>query len=215
MRVLLFGATGSAGGAVLDACLAAATVVEVRAITRRPLNDTNPKLWNIVHQSFLDFGAIREAFRGIDACLYCLGTSVTRVSKEDYQKISRDFPRAAAHMLVANSPSAAFHYISGKGTKPGSSMFWSRVKAQAEQELMDIAGAVCWRPGFIDATHSHSIPKLYKKVFPLFRVLKPFPSLYVSGTDLGNAMILATIEHLRKRVIENKEIRELAARFTP
>jgi uncharacterized protein YbjT (DUF2867 family) len=214
MRVLLFGATGSAGGVVLNACLDAMAVVEVRAITRRPLTETDYKLWNIVHTDFLNFDAIPEAFRSIDACLFCLGTSATQVSKEDYQRITRDFPRAAAYMLLANSPDAAFHYISGQGTKPRSRMFWSRVKAQTEQELMDLAGAVCWRPAFIDAPPSPSLPKIYRTVFPLLRVLKPFPSLYVSGKDLGNAMIQATTEHMRKCIIENKEIRQIAARFT-
>ena len=37
MHVLVFGATGTAGGSVLRACLGAPKVGEVRAITRRPL----------------------------------------------------------------------------------------------------------------------------------------------------------------------------------
>ncbi len=37
MKILLFGATGSAGGSVLRVCLADLAVEEVRAIVRRPL----------------------------------------------------------------------------------------------------------------------------------------------------------------------------------
>jgi nucleoside-diphosphate-sugar epimerase len=37
MKILLFGATGTVGNAVLEACVAAPVVEEVRAITRRPL----------------------------------------------------------------------------------------------------------------------------------------------------------------------------------
>jgi len=44
-------------------------------------------------------------------------------------------------------------------------------------------------------------------------VLKPFRSLYVAGEDIGRAMLEATRENLRRRVIENPEIRELAERF--
>jgi uncharacterized protein YbjT (DUF2867 family) len=37
MKILVFGATGSAGGSVLRVCLSAPAVEEVRAIVRRPL----------------------------------------------------------------------------------------------------------------------------------------------------------------------------------
>lgn len=37
MRVLVFGATGSAGGSVLNVCLEAPLIDEVQVVTRRPL----------------------------------------------------------------------------------------------------------------------------------------------------------------------------------
>jgi len=215
MKILLFGATGSAGGAVLSACLAAPNVQEVRAVLRRPLAATHAKLRSFAHSDFLDYTSVADAFYSVDACLFCLGISVTQVSKEEYVKITHDYTLAAARMLQTQSPNAAFHYISGQGTKPGSRMFWSRVKAQTEQELMDLVGADCWRPAFINAPPSRSMPKIYKAFFPLLRVLRPFHGLYVSGTDLGRAMLQATRENLRKRILENKEIRQIASRFTP
>ncbi len=215
MKFLLFGATGSAGGAVLDACLAAPIVEEVRAITRRPLMHTSSKLRTFVHKDFANYATVEEAFHNVDACLFCLGISVTRVSKEEYRTITYSYALAAAQMFKAKSPGAAFHYISGKGTNPTSRMSWSHVKAQTEHDLIELVDANCWRPGFIDTTYSPTLPKFYRIFFPLLRVFKPFPGLYVSGTDLGRAMLQATKENLRKRIIENKEIRQLAARFTP
>ena len=212
MNILLFGATGSVGHSVLDACLGAAIVDEVRAITRRPLMDTRPKLRTFVHKSFLDYSTLQEAFGSIDACLFCLGTSVTQASKEDYRKISYSFPLAAAQMLKARSPAAAFHYISGKGTSAHSRMFWSQVKAQAEQDLIALIDANCWRPAFVSAKPSANMPKYYRLVYPLGILFKPFPSLYIDGHDLGRAMLQATRENLRRRVIENREIHQIAAR---
>jgi uncharacterized protein YbjT (DUF2867 family) len=221
MNILLFGASGTAGGAVLRLCLDAAAVEEVRAITRRPLarpvGSTGVKLREIVYANYLDYTAVAEAFRAVDACLFCLGTSVTQVSKEDYVKISHDYPIAAAKLLKTESPGAAFQYISGRGTRADSTMFWSKVKGQAESELMELIGANAWRPAFIDAEPSASLSKTYRVLSPVLRpvlrLLKPFPSLYVSGEDLGKAMLQATKEKLRQRVIENPEIRELARRF--
>jgi uncharacterized protein YbjT (DUF2867 family) len=221
MRILLFGASGTAGGAVLRACLDAPAVNEVRVIVRRSFGQrfsaTGAKLREFVHTNYLDYTAVKDAFEGVDACLFCLGTSVTQVSKEDYLKISHDYPIAAAKILKAESPAAAFQYISGKGTRAESSMFWSKVKGQTENELIELIGANAWRPAFIDAEPSLSLSKTYKALWPVLgpvlRMLKPFRSLYVSGQDLGQAMIEATKENLRRRVIENPEIGELAKRF--
>jgi uncharacterized protein YbjT (DUF2867 family) len=212
MKILLFGATGSAGSAVLDACLQASVVDEVRAITRRPLMHTSSKLRTFVHKDFLDYAIVEEAFHNIDACLYCLGISITQVSKEDYRTITYSYALAAANMLQRHSPNAFFHYISGQGTNPHSRMFWAQVKGQTELDLIKLVNADCWRPAFIDAKPSSSAPKVFALAYPLLRLLKSFPTLYVLGTDLGRAMLQATIENLRGRIIENPEIRQLAAR---
>ncbi|GAC1670903.1 MAG: hypothetical protein NVS9B4_26610 [Candidatus Acidiferrum sp.] len=213
MKVLLFGASGMAGGAVLQACLRAGAVDDLRVIVRRPLRRTESKVREFVHTDYLNYAAVVEAFRGVDACLFCLGTSVMQVSKEEYEKISHDYAIAAAQTLKGESPGAAFHYITGAGTRAESKMFWSKVKGQTENELMELVEADCWRPGFIDARPSARMPKIFASVLPALRVLKPFKSLYVAGEDLGKAMLQATKENLRRRVIENAEIRELAKRF--
>jgi uncharacterized protein YbjT (DUF2867 family) len=214
MKILLFGASGMAGGAVLQACLKTPLVAELRVIVRRPLGRTESKLREFVHTDYLDYTAVTEAFRAADACLFCLGTSVTQVSKEEYVKISHDYPVAAANTLKKESPGAAFHYISGAGTNAKSRTFWSKLKGQTENELMELVEANCWRPAFIDAKPSASFPKAFALLAPALRLMKPFRSLYVAGEDIGRAMLEATRENLRRRIIENAEIRELAERFT-
>jgi uncharacterized protein YbjT (DUF2867 family) len=72
MKILLFGASGTAGGAVMQACLATPLVEELRAIGRRPLGRTDPRLREFVHANYLDYAAVADAFRGVDACLFCL-----------------------------------------------------------------------------------------------------------------------------------------------
>ncbi len=213
LKILLFGASGTAGGAVLRACLNTPVVEEVRVVVRRTLGRTEAKQREFVHTDYLDYTAVAEAFRAVDACLFCLGTSVTQVGKEEYVKISHDYPVAAARMLKKESPGAAFHYISGAGTRAESSRFWSKVKGQTENELIELVEADCWRPASIDAEPSASLPKAYAALRPALRLLRPFRSLYVAGEDLGRAMLEATREGLRRRVIENAEIRELAERF--
>jgi len=212
MKILLFGATGSAGGAALEACLEASIVDEVRVITRRPLMNTSAKLRTFVHKDFLNYSTVQEAFRSIDACLFCLGISLTQVSQEEYRTITYSYTLAAANMFKTQCPGAAFHYISGRGTRADSRMFWARVKAQTEQDLINLVDANCWRPAFIDAKPSPSLPKIFAAFYPFGRLFKGFPTLYVQGRDLGRAMLQATVEQQKRRIIENPEIREIAAR---
>jgi uncharacterized protein YbjT (DUF2867 family) len=62
MRILLFGASGTAGGAVLRACLAASSTEKSVAATAMQK----------------DGAPVADAFRAVDACLFCLGMSVTQ-----------------------------------------------------------------------------------------------------------------------------------------
>ena len=61
-------------------------------------------------------------------------------------------------------------------------------------------------------------PKLrvvYQLLRPLGRVFAPFQNLYVAGEDIGLAMLQATTEGIRHRIIENAEIRAMARRAGP
>lgn len=196
---------------MLQACLASPVVDEVRAVVRRPLGVTDAKLREIVHRDFLDYEASGDAFDGVDACLWCLGISVRQVSGEaEYRTITHDYAVAAARMLRTRSPDAVFHYVSGQGAGLDSRMMWARVKAETERELMDEFGAVCWRPASIDGATSASAPRLYQAVRPISRLFRGFRSFYVAGEDIGIAMIQATRDGERARIIDNREIRRIA-----
>lgn len=213
MKILLFGATGAAGGAVLRGCLEAPSVEEVRVITRRPLKINHPKLRVHLHDDFVNYTAVADAFTGVDACLFCLGVSSTQVSGAEYKRISYDMPLAAAKVLKERSPNAVFHYITGEGTNPNGRLKWARVKGATELELMEKYGGIAWRPAIIDGDASDHGPKAYQLARPLFKLFKPFRSFYIGGPELGRAMLQATKEGIRGKIIENREARDLAERM--
>ena len=64
---------------MLRACLESPGVTEVRAVVRRSTGVRDPKLREIIHDNYLDYSAIADAFAGVDACFFCLGISVTQV----------------------------------------------------------------------------------------------------------------------------------------
>jgi len=213
MKVVIFGATGTAGGSILKACISRPIVEEVRAVSRRPISIINNKLHAFLHEDYQDYAAVSKAFADVDACLYCLGKSVTQVSgQQEYRRITHDFALAAAQILKIQSPNAVFHFISGQGTRLDSRFMWARVKAETEKELMSLGNAVCWRPGFIDGELSDNSPRLYRIFHPLAKLMKPFRGIYIGGEDIGMAMLQATTENIRGRVIENIEIRAIADR---
>jgi uncharacterized protein YbjT (DUF2867 family) len=213
VTVLIFGASGSAGGAVLRVAVSSPAVRDVRAIVRRRLAFEHPKLRTCVHDDFERYDSVLAAFAGVDACLYCLGISVTQVSGEpEYRRITHDFAIAAAWTLHAHSPDAVFHFLSGQGAHLRSRFMWARVKAETERELIASHHAVCWRPAAIDGMPSASEPAIYRWVRPAYRLFSPFRSLYVKGSDIGLAMLQATEGGMRAEIVGNAGIRRLADR---
>jgi hypothetical protein len=214
MKILLLGGTGTAGTGALQACISDPRVVRVNALTRGSLAVSHPKVRGFQHDDYANFAGAETAFSDIDACLYCLGVSATRVSAEDYRQISYDMPLAAARMLRAQSPTASFHYISGAGTAADSRMRWARVKAETEAALVMQFAAVCWRPALIEAlpitVAARGRPWWLGLVLP---VLRRFPQAYVHSVDLGYAMLQAVREGVRGRVLENSEIHAFARQF--
>jgi hypothetical protein len=105
-----------------------------------------------------------------------------------------------------------FHFISGQGTSAGSRMMWARVKGETERELMQRFDAVCWRPAAIDGETSASTAPAHRYARLLMPLVRPFRGLYVRGEDLGRAMLQATAEGTHRRIIENREIRDIADR---
>ena len=215
MRVLLFGATGLAGGGVLRACLESPAVTEVRVVVRRPTGERDPKLREFTHHNYEDYSAVADAFGGVDACLFCLGVSVRQVPDEaDYRRIHQAFPLSAATMLREQSPAARFHYLSGGSAGLNSWWMWARVKAEAERDLMQAFDALCWRPAMIDGEPFSSQPGLTKALRPVLRaVFRPFRSMYILNVDIGRAMLEAATQGLRRRIFENAEMRDLADRY--
>jgi uncharacterized protein YbjT (DUF2867 family) len=211
MRVLVFGATGTAGSGILRACLESRAVRDVRIVARRAPAGVHEKVTVFLHDDFLDYAKAQAAFEGVNACLYALGISVSQTSGEtEYRRITHDFTMAAARQLRASSPAAVMHFVSGQGTALDSRFMWARVKAETERDLAEVMATVCWRPGFIDGGAAQTGPRLYRTLRPAFRLLRGIRSLYVTSEDIGRAMLQATVEGIRGGVIENKRIRALA-----
>ena len=216
LRLAVFGATGVAGTGVLRACLDAPHVAEVRAVTRRALPVSAPKLHEIPCDHFLDVEALAKALGGLDAVCFCLGISASQAESRDaYYRITHDLALAAAEGTRAASPGAVFHFVSGSGTSERSWMHWARVKAETERDLsaLGLGGCVHWRPAMIvPEAPPDRLSWAQQLGAAAVRPLAFLPDLSIANTALGAAMLEATLAGRREGVIENREIRALAAR---
>lgn len=213
MRILVLGATGAAGGSLLDVALASPLVAEVRTISRRQIDSGSARHLGVLHADLFDYRAVAATFAGLDAAFYCIGRSVSQVGDEAaYRRLAFEAPEVAAQQLAAASPAAAFHYLSGQGASLDSRQMWARVKAEAERSLIERHAAVCWRPGGIDARRTEGWPFFYPAMIRTMRWIFPSRRYYIRGEDLGRAMLEVAAGNARSRILENPEIRAIADR---
>ncbi len=216
VKTIITGATGMVGEGVLLECLNNPEVEHVLVINRRPGTSSHPKLREIVHGDFFDFSAIEPQLAGYDACFFCLGVSSIGVSQQDYRHITYDLTLTFARLLARLNPQLSFCYVTGAGTDSSERgrLAWARVKGATENALLQLfQRSYMFRPGFLKPTPGQqNIPASYKLLswlYPLGRLL--YPAGFCTSQELGRAMVNAAMLGYRKRVLEVRDIVELAA----
>ena len=115
-----------------------------------------------------------------------------------------------------------FVYVSGGGadsTEKGFTM-WARVKGATENALlaMPFARAYMLRPGFIQPQHGATnktrwYRAMYAMLGPAYPALKRlFPGYVTTTEELGVAMLHLLKGGFEQRVLENRDIADLAGR---
>jgi uncharacterized protein YbjT (DUF2867 family) len=217
MNVLLFGATGMVGQAVLRECLLAPDVSRITSVGRSRLADvTDPRLEQIVHADMAHPEPIADAMRGHDACFFCLGVSSVGMDEATYRHLTYDLTMAIAGMLARDTAAMSFAYVSGTGTdssEQGSRM-WARVKGKTENDLLTLpfSRVFLFRPGVIQPLHAvRSKTRLYQVAYLLSRPLlstikRLFPSGIVTSEEFGRAMLNAARHEAKSAVLEVADI---------
>ena len=208
------------GKGVLLECLDHPEVEKVLTIGRSAVDVSHPKLQQIAHADFTDFSTIKSELQGYDACYLCMGISAAGLSEEQYTKITYDYTLALANELVKINPKMTCTYVSGQGTDStakGRTM-WARIKGKTENDLLELGfkQAFMFRPGAIIPLRGiKSRTRLYQFVYDYFLWLVKFlkflsPNSVVNTTEIGLAMINATLNGYEKTVIRPKDILILA-----
>lgn len=155
LRVLLVGATGAVGQAVLAQALTDVRVQEVVALTRKSL-PAAPKLVNAV----VDFTALPAAadWWVVDLVICTLGTTIKVAgSKEKFVAVDRDLPIQIARRALAAGASR-FALNSSMGANSKASNFYLRTKGEAEAGIRALGypSLTIVRPALIDAKRTET-----------------------------------------------------------
>jgi uncharacterized protein YbjT (DUF2867 family) len=216
MKVILFGATGMVGQGVLRECLRDDGVETVLAIGRNSIGQPHPKLRELIRKDLFDFAALSEELQGYDACFFCLGVSVAGMNEADYTHLTFDLTIGWAQILARINPAMTFVYVSGAGT--GGKAMWAQVKGRTEDALLDLfPSAYMFRLGALRAMHGEVSKTRWTRIaYAVFRPLWPLvrviaPGAMITTEELGRTMIRVARQGALKRVLENRDLRELGA----
>jgi uncharacterized protein YbjT (DUF2867 family) len=156
VRVVLTGATGFVGGAVLARLLADERVDAVTAPVRRPVAVSSPQLTTVVHADFTAWSDTElDDLAAHDAVVWTIGATSADVPDPDaLTALTHTTTLALARGLAARHPRMVFVYLSGMGADPTESarLPWERrtrhLKGRTERDLQALDLVVrCLRPG--------------------------------------------------------------------
>lgn len=218
MKVIITGASGMVGKAILLECLEDNRITKILCINRKPLAVDHPKYEELILNDFSEISAHKSLFKEYHACYYSMGVSVLGLDEEKYTKLTYAYAKDFADTLYQANPNMLFNYVSGSGTdssEKGKTM-WARVKGKTENYILNkgFKDAYMFRPGAIIPEKGiksrtgwyNAIYVLMRPFFPLFKL----SSNVTTTTKLGKAMINTAFNTSELKHLENKNINHLA-----
>ena len=213
MQVILFGATGMVGQAVLRECLRDDRVESLLAVGRSSTAQPHRKLRELVRKDLFDFGAAGADLRGYDACFYCLGVSAAGMSEADYTRWTFDLTLGWAQALAAIDPAMTFVYVWRGHRRQGDA---GTGKGRTEDALLALfPSAYMVRLGAVRAMHGEVSKTRWTRIaYAFFRPLLPLvraiaPGAVISTEELGRAIIRAARQGAPRRVLDNLDLHAL------
>ena len=216
-NIIITGTNGMIGQLILEYCLQREDVSKVTSITRKKTGISHPKLFEVIHENYLDFSSIRETLQHQDICFFCIGVYTGQVPRDEFRKITVDVTAAFAKELKQESPDTGFCFLSGQGADSSekSKVMFALDKGEAENILigLNFRHLAIFRPGYIYPVTPRKEPNTLYRIFRiLYKPLlsKIYPNIGLTSVQLAKAMIHIGFNGGDQTIYENKDIKSLS-----
>lgn len=132
---LLLGGSGLVGGYCLEELLASELYSKVIALSRKELSQKHEKLQVILG----DLDTLDDSLSGleVDHIYCCLGTTIKKAgSQAAFKRVDYDYSAAVAQYFAGKAD--AFVVVSAIGANSSSKVFYSKVKGELEDKLVQL-----------------------------------------------------------------------------
>jgi uncharacterized protein YbjT (DUF2867 family) len=175
--VVLVGATGLIGNALLHELIQETKVSEIRIFVRRKIDGLPEKVKQII-TDFSDFSSLKEQVHG-DVIYCCVGTTRKKTPDlNDYRNIDFGINIGMAKLAKENGISTV-HLISAMGASTTARIFYSKLKGEIEEALKELQFPNCYiyQPSMLIGTRSESRPLEFvaQKLMLVFEGLRLLP----------------------------------------
>ena len=215
MKIIIFGATGTAGSEVVRQAVADPEIEQVFVVVRQSVEIEHLKLTTIIHSNFLDYKELLPVFQEVDACIWCLGISQNKVSKEQYFAITYEYVMAAAKAILSVNPEIAFVFLSGQGADSSekSRILFARVKGKTENALksLPIKRLYILRPaGILPVVLPDNLTSGKKMEFDILKLTaRLLPRFTITTVQLAQAMLILIRKRKDSVLLENQNIKAI------
>ena len=204
---LVLGASGLIGSHLVELLLQSPHYHRVTLLLRRPIERTHPKLT----QQIIDFDHPNPAQVTGDDVFCCLGTTIKVAgSEEAFYKVDATYPYALGKLARQNGASQ-YLLVSALGADSKSSIFYNRVKGEAEQKIesLQFPTFVVFRPSLLlgnrrEVRLGERVAQGFSKIVAGLMVgsLKKYKP--IQARKVAAAMVLAASQRLSgKHVLES------------
>lgn len=150
MIAVVAGASGLVGSELIQDLIQDPYFSQIIAVTRNPIHINNNKLQNYLCKNFEQLELLSDELKG-DVYFCCLGSTIKKSkTKENFKKVDYDAVLNFAQIAKIHAASK-FILISASGANPDSAVYYSQIKGQVEQSLinLNLNSLVIYRPGLL------------------------------------------------------------------
>lgn len=156
MNILLFGATGLIGQAVLRECLAASDIEIVLSIGTHISGQQHPKLQEVLHGDIT-----KSSLQSFDACFFCVEVTPDGTTEASNKRTAYRLALAAGQYLVRHHPRMTFAHVADAvlDSTEKERLAWPRERPNMESSLLSLPFKAVYllRPAVIQPLHgAHS-----------------------------------------------------------